>query len=604
LEYLPGVHVSSARDGSNVIAFRGIYSESNSQILILVNGVPVRNTLFGGKPFEWNMPVKNISHIEVIRGPGSMLYGGDAMTGVINIVLKNGKELKGGDAGTFVGNQNTYDGWMEYGQQTGDFEYSLSLQGGSTEGYKGQVSSDAQTLIDQQFGTHASKAPGFTNNGRDDVDARLDVSYKDTARLRAGYQRFNNVKTGVGAALALDNTGFTNNDLFNVDLSLNNKLSETISNKTTLYFLGQSPNSDINLLPPGTYGGLLPFGAENRQSGFQGTTGLTTQFNYVIDQHTLTVGSGFIYDWIRSDKNQINYLITPFFIQQIPMTEVSAFGQDPMEAQKNRTNIYALMQDEWNFASDWYLTTGFRYDHYSDVEPGLSPRAALVWNANVDLTTKLIYSRAFRPPSFFEKNYSYNNLTIKPETVNTIEFQIEKRWLSDLTTSANFYWFKQESLISSLPTTTIIPVGFFNNSQINGLGVETEIKYRINDQFNASVNYSYHGLPSSTGTGMMPEQMVKGLFNYTFNENWSIGTQFNWIGDRKRPINDPRADLPGYFTTGITVSTKIAKPLELVMRVNNLFDVTSKEPTASYMAMPGDESVLGRTILGQIKVSY
>lgn len=113
LEYLPGVHVSSARDGSNVIAFRGIYSESNSQILILVNGVPVRNTLFGGKPFEWNMPVKNISHIEVIRGPGSMLYGGDAMTGVINIVLKNGKELKGGDAGTFVGNQNTYDGWMD-----------------------------------------------------------------------------------------------------------------------------------------------------------------------------------------------------------------------------------------------------------------------------------------------------------------------------------------------------------------------------------------------------------------------------------------------------------------------------------------------------------
>jgi outer membrane cobalamin receptor len=68
LEYLPGVHVSSARNGNSVIGFRGIYSETNSQVLILVNGIPLRNTLVGGKPLEWTMPVKNISHIEVIRG--------------------------------------------------------------------------------------------------------------------------------------------------------------------------------------------------------------------------------------------------------------------------------------------------------------------------------------------------------------------------------------------------------------------------------------------------------------------------------------------------------------------------------------------------------
>ncbi|MEQ1547007.1 TonB-dependent receptor plug domain-containing protein, partial [Methyloglobulus sp.] len=98
LEYLPGIHVSSARAGNtnNVIGFRGIYSEANTQVLVLINGIPQRNTFIGGKPFAWTMPVKNISHIEVIRGPGSMLYGGDATTGVINIILKTGKELKGG----------------------------------------------------------------------------------------------------------------------------------------------------------------------------------------------------------------------------------------------------------------------------------------------------------------------------------------------------------------------------------------------------------------------------------------------------------------------------------------------------------------------------
>ena len=117
LEYLPGIHVSNARSGNSVIGFRGIYSETNAQVLILVNGIPQRNTAIGGKPLAWTMPVKNISHIEVLRGPGSMLYGGDATTGVINVVLKTGKDLEGGDVGGFFGSSDTYEGWAEYGNK-------------------------------------------------------------------------------------------------------------------------------------------------------------------------------------------------------------------------------------------------------------------------------------------------------------------------------------------------------------------------------------------------------------------------------------------------------------------------------------------------------
>jgi outer membrane receptor for ferrienterochelin and colicin len=608
LEYLPGVHVGSTRNGSNVIGFRGIYSESNSQVLILVNGIPVRNTLFGGKPFEWNMPVKNISHIEVIRGPGSMLYGGDATTGVINIVLKTGKELKGGDVGGFFGNQDTYEGWAEYGNQTGDLEYSLALQGGSTNGFRGRINQDAQTVLDNQFGTHASNAPGFTNNGRDDIDARIDVAYKDWVQLRAGYQGFNHVQTGVGAALALDNTGKTNNDIYNIDLSLNNKIADELTNKTTFYFLGQNPSSDLNLLPAGTFGGLLPLGAKNVVSGFQGTTGLTTQINYSgLNKHTITGGTGLIYNWISDGTNKINYLITPNFVQQIPLTEASTFGRDPLLASKERTNYYALIQDEWNIAPDWYLTTGFRYDYYSDVSAGFSPRAALVWNVNLNLTAKLLYSRAFRPPSFLEKNFPLiSGTTIKPETVNTVEFQVENKWSSDLTSSANVYWFKLDHLITSSATTaaTINPVGFINNEPINGIGFETETKYQVNSNLNLSVNYSYHGLPSSTITGILPEHMIKGLINWDITNIWTIGSQLNWIGERRRPANDPRPNLAGYFTAGLTLSTKIAKPLEFAIRFNNIFNANAKEPSLSPILLPGDEPVLGRTILGQAKVVF
>lgn len=606
LEYLPGVHVSNGRNGVSIIGFRGVSSESNAQVLILVNGIPVRNTLFGGKPFEWNMPIKNVSHIEVIRGPGSMLYGGDATTGVINIILKTGKELKGGDAGAFFGNQDTYEGWGEYGNEFGDLEYSLAIQGGGTNGYQGRVSQDAQTVIDNQFGTHVSNAPGFTNNGRDDIDARIDVAYKDIIRLRAGYQGFNHVQTGVGAAYALDNTGGTNNEIYNLDLSLNNKITDVLTNKTTFYFLGQNPSTDVNLLPAGTFGGLLPLGARNIVSGFQGTTGITTQFNYVgFNNHTVTAGTGLVYNWISDGTNKINYIITPTFVQQIPLTEASAFGRDPLLASKERTNYYALFQDEWNFAPDWYLTTGFRYDYYSDVSPGYSPRIALIWNVNLNLTTKLLYSRAFRPPSFLEKNLPLiPGTTIKPETVNTVEFQVENKWSSDLMTSANVYWFEQENLITSTNSTSVIPVGFRNSTPIDGIGFETETKYTLNSDVDFAVSYSYHGLPSTSYTGLMPEHMVKGLINWDITDNWAIGTQLNWIGERKRPSDDPRGNLSGYFTAGITLSTKIAKPLEFTFRVNNVFNSTLKEPTLNPILFPGDESILGRTVLGQVKVTF
>jgi outer membrane receptor for ferrienterochelin and colicin len=614
LEYLPGVHISSARSGNSVIGFRGIYSETNSQVLVLVNGIPLRNTAIGGKPLAWTMPVKNISHIEVIRGPGSMLYGGDATTGVINVVMKTGKELKGGNVGGFFGSQDTYEGWAQYGQKNDDWEYSFSAQGGSTNGTRGQIERDAQSFLDNAFGTQVSNAPGFTNFGRDDVDARIDVSYKDWLKFRAGYQRFNHVQTGEGGALALDNTGATNEDIFNVDLSINQRLTIDLGFESKFYFLGQNTNWDYKLLPTGTLGGLLPQGATSLANNFQGTAGLTSQVNFTgFEAHNVSLGTGIIYNWVSDVSNKINYLISPSLIQQIPFSEVSAFGNDPIQRSKNRTNFYALFQDEWNFATDLYLTTGLRYDYYSDVSAGFSPRASLVWNVNNNLTTKLLYSRSFRPPSFLEKNLpAVQGNAIKSETMNTVEFQIENKWSSALTTSGNVYWFELENLITSVSDSFLTsavsvspnPVAFTNADKINGIGLETEGRYVLNDDLDFSVNYSYHGVSNSNQTGLLPEHMIKALINWEFSKGWVIGTQLNWIGERRRPANDPRPNLSGYFIAGLTLSTKIAKPVEFTLRANNILGSNAKEPSLNPNLLPGDVPINDRSILGQIKWSF
>lgn len=614
LGYLPGIHVSSARLGNSVIGFRGIYSETNAQVLILVNGIPLRNTALGGKPSAWTMPVKNISHIEVIRGPGSMLYGGDATTGVINVITKTGQELAGGHIGGFFGSQDTYEGWAQYGQKREDWEVAFSMQGGSTQGSQGRIDRDAQTLLDDSFGTQLSQAPSYTNNGRDDIDTRVDIAYQHWLRFRAGYQRFNQVQTGEGAALALDPHGTTDEDIINLDLSINKAMTNAWILDSKLFFLGQNSHFNLKLLPNGTFGGALPEGVISQASYFQGTTGLTNQLNFTgLKKHNVTLGAGILYNWVTDLSNQINAIISPGLIQQIPLTEVSTLGSDPLLNTKNRTNFYALFQDEWNFANDFYLTTGLRYDYYSDVSGGLSPRAALVWNINNHLTSKLLYSRAFRPPSFLEKNLpSTPEATIQSEIMDTVEFQIENKWSTDLTTSANIYWFELNHLITSNSDLTLTPlaslspnpVAFVNANQINGIGLETEGRYAFDDRLSFSVNYSYHGVSRSKQTGLLPEHMIKALLNWEFTNDWSLGTQINWIGERLRPEYDPRPPLSDYFIVGITLSTKLVKPVELTLRANNLLGTNAKEPSLNPILLPGDVPVTDRSILGQIKWSF
>lgn len=615
IEYLPGIHVSTARAGNKTIGFRGVYSEANNQVLILINGIPLRNIVVGGKPLVWTMPVKNISQVEVIRGPGSMLYGGDAITGVINVITKTGSEIRGGNIGGFFGSQNTYEGWMQYGNKNEEWEYSISLQGGSTNGSEGIIEQDTQSYLDKFLGTQVSNAPGKTNFGRDDVDMKVDIDYKDWLKFRAGYQNFIDVETGEGGALALDEEGKVNQEIYNMDLSIENNLSDQLKLNTNLFFIGQNTAWDYNLLPRGSIAGLLPVGAISQTSYFQGTVGITNNFTYLgVKNHSISFGIGSSYHWTENPQNKLNYQISSNFIQQVPLTDVSTlFGSDALKQSRNRANFYALIQDEWNFFNDFYLTTGFRYDYYSDVSDGFSPRASLVWNINNDLTAKLLYSRSFRPPSFLEKNQpSKNSNTIKSETMDTLEFQIENRWSPQLITSVNAFWFQLDNLITSSEISQLtsetslipMPISFSNTETINGAGLETEFRYKYNENFNFKMNYSFHNVTSGNQSGLFPEHMVKSLINWKFYEDWDIGFQLNWIGERKRPKNDSRTNLSGYFMAGATLSTKIAKPLEFTLRVNNIFGTNAKEPSLNSTLLPGDIPVHDRSILGQIKWSF
>ena len=96
LETVPGVHASLQENNYDYnYSMRGIRNTENSQVLMLLNGTrittPFRGTLMTGT----ELPIEAIQQVEVIRGPGSALYGADAFAGVINIITKKAKDIDG-----------------------------------------------------------------------------------------------------------------------------------------------------------------------------------------------------------------------------------------------------------------------------------------------------------------------------------------------------------------------------------------------------------------------------------------------------------------------------------------------------------------------------
>ncbi len=142
---------------------------------MLVNGIPITNVLWGDRGQIWGgMPLENVARIEVIRGPGSALYGADAFSGVINVITKTAADINGTEYGLRAGSFNSRDAWVQYGGKLGTFDAAFYLGAGKTDGQKGIIQQDAQSAWDRVFATHASLAPARSMlNARESMRAPI-----------------------------------------------------------------------------------------------------------------------------------------------------------------------------------------------------------------------------------------------------------------------------------------------------------------------------------------------------------------------------------------------------------------------------------------------
>ncbi len=637
LETVPGVHAGiQGLTGDYHYTVRGIQNATNSEVLILLNGTRVTSAFRGTLMIGVELPIEAIQQVEVIRGPGSALYGADAFVGVINIVTKKARDIDGTTVGGRVGDHGAQSGWGQHGAQWAGWDVATSLQYQHNGGDDGRViKTDSQTALDTAFGTHASHAPGALNTQFENFNGHLNLQRK---HWDVGFWAFNAENSArAGAAGALDPTGVVNGEQYVGDLRFS---TEDWFDDWEFVAHGSYLHNDLRAkFRPFPNNSILPIGSDANVDFLtpsslvlfsQGVISNSEQIEDIpaielssiyrgLRNHQVLVSAGFRYEelTVRQRTNFGPGVVDTTTLLPLPNVNViggsltNVTGTPFVFLPSTHRSIWSsVVQDEWRLANDWQLTAGVRYDDYSDFGSTVNPRAALVWDINQQLTSKLLYGKAFRAPNFSEQGNQNNpvqlgNKALDPETINTYEWAFDYRPVPALRTAANLYYYRIKDLIALVPDAGKPSSTFQNSGNQDGYGSELEWNWQVQEQWNLSGNYAWQYARNNETkrrvTGV-PEHQVYVAAAWQFVPKWQLQSQVNWVGSRINPIAD-NGKLGDYQTVDFTVrGKKLYGHLNIAASLHNAFDTNYWEPAA--VKIGGNFPMPGRSFYLETSINF
>lgn len=596
LEAVPGLHVARSPISyyNPIYALGGIASTYNPETLVLLNGIPINTLYTGGRILigYGGMPTTMISRVEVIRGPGSALYGADALSGVINIITKNNKELDGTHAGMQVGSFERRDAWLTHGNSYQGWDIAVGIHHTDSAGQRGIIAEDAQTQLDKLSNTHLSTAPDSVNLSRRNWDMDISLA-KNHWKFHTLYQKRNNIGLGAGVAQALYPEGRVSSERLYSNITYDNQniaKNWSLTARANYADVGYDTEQSFVVYPPGALNGAYPV-------GMRGATGLSERQAYFdfaseykgLKDHKVRLGAGYRRNEIYRVSDHRNFGIHPTTGALIPPTlELTDISNTPAAfiptGDRNNWNLFA--QDIWTLTESLEVTAGGRYDHYSDFGNTFNPRLALVWKTTSHFVTKFIYGKAFRAPSFQELYQENNpvalgNRDLKPEKIQSYEIAFDYRPNDKWHIALNSFIYDLTDKILFISTAGGNSVAQNAGSQ-KGRGIVIEGGWQLNEKLVLTGNYALQTATDQDDRKVVnvPKQDLYLRTDWKFLPNWHLNTQLTWIAGRKRALDDPRPPIDDYVTVDIALHYQRPKSSwNFGLNVRNLFDADVREPT-------------------------
>lgn len=578
LETVPGLHVSySSHVSGPRFFFRGISSSFGPQALLLINEVPIKSSVKGDSFSVWGrMPVQSIERIEVVRGPGSAIYGADAFSGVINIITK--KYSHSNTFGLRVASHNTNNSWLSLNKALGELEIALNAE---------YLSSDGDNHFISQDGIGQS---GYTNNQFESLDVYFDARYKDYY-LNLSWLDRNNVGTGQGLVEVLDPQGRFGSERLIGELGIkNHRINEqwTFSAKASYFYANQTVQRNIHLLPAAGY-------TQNAMIGNPEWWEQSSRFESRIQYHGLTkheimlgLGAQYIDLYRTHESKNFNTDLSP----KASLEDVSSDPAEIFMPTADRSNYFIFIQDEYQLAPDWEITAGLRLDEYSDFGTTLNPRLALVWSTSLNLTTKFLYGRAFRAPSFAELVAQSNpsalgNPNLSPEQVDTYELAFNYKPTPEFNLSTNIFFLKTKNNIDFVSSESSDVAVAQNLSGNNGHGIELSASYDLSNSTTLTGIYAQNAIQDKQTNlylGQSPNKTASINANVELTNFIDWSTTLHYIGSQKRLPSEqylenrrPPVRASQYVNTHLSFA--LSKQVQLMFSAKNIFNSKIREPS-------------------------
>jgi iron complex outermembrane recepter protein len=563
LKLLPGVNILERRNGRNMVWIRGIPSGHNTKIMLVVDGVPHREPVFGGWSPDEELPLNNIDHIEVIRGPGSALFGGNAYSGLISVFTLN-KAKKKPEINLTLGSFNSKKVAFLAGNElaTGNWLFMGSLY--KTDGY--DIARDRQ---------------GKATDHKNEV-----YSYNGNLKINVG-----KLKLG----LSLNNYG-TEYPLYSIRQSkpqdykiltayadYNSSLNEaTWFNKAYLYRV----NRKMDRRRWDQQGKLFyqSFSALDTQ-----LLGTTSRINYQLNNHALMLGGSVELLKVNNYAEIINLR------NYLAINETQSILSKDGDNSPNTVNYALFIQDDIAmFNHELGITLGLRADKYQEFDLELSPRISLVYAPNNTWTLKAMWGSAFRPPSNLQQyevrsdGNSPGNSNLTPEQITTKELELSYRINTNQNISTRYFINSLSNFIRTVNSTPYANV--LGEKSISGHEFEYVASYQPQNTYFEKIQLKSNATHiNSNEASVAPNTAtIQGIAEL----NWgSVSLAWNYVGRRNfsssyhsrvTDLDFKAVDNKGAYSTidmNMIVKSLWNLPLDVNFSAYNLLDEQYYNPT-------------------------
>lgn len=643
LKYEPGVDVNrqgyrptgissgSGRGGNDGINIRGL---EGNQVLMLEDGIPLPQTFSFGTGVAGRGDYLNTDfyeRIEVLRGPASVLYGSDGLTGAVNFVTKDPSDLL-----AIYGKKTYFSVAADYDSTDhssgGKATTAFRTDNDAIEGVvmlSGRHGGETQTAGDTGgTGSTRSEADPLTYNNRSAL-GKLVFRLSPTDRLKLTAETLENSLSSDGLSQVGYYTwsGYTTNSYYTTNKVTSHRVKlewdhDDVTNpwvqhiKGSVFYRNAATDQTIDLTGTNSAG---TEGTRTRVNHYGenivgGSLVAESAFDMGTLRHRVTYGTDVSLSHYSTSSNGADNGVaistTNGYLEEFPKT-----------AQVN-VGVYAQDEIRWNRLS---FVPGLRFDYYhmspqtdsayttaannstqpttSSTGNSLSPRLALLYEISPALVPYAQYARGFRAPSAYQVNSYYGssnsyyyqqvgNPDLKPETSNSFEVGLRGKFglgSGSLRYSTAAFYGRYSNFISLqtiggsiTSSTNPLTYQYVNYAKATIKGVEAKADYLVNDNLEIKAGVAYIDGSETSNAGVTtgiesvpPLAAVLGV-NYRMDDHWFVGADLTF--NARRNASDISTSTTTYFSTpsytilDLHAGYRITKHVNLTAGINNLFD--------------------------------